>query len=80
MNTGALSPEEVLIDRENTSRLEEELREQLSPLENEVLNLQILGLAYTQIAEILGKTPKQIDNARSRIKNKWKTAVKSLSS
>lgn len=74
-NAMSRSPEEELIDRENTSHLEEELRAQLSPLENEVLNLQILGFSYTQIAGILGKTPKQIDNARNRIRNKLKAAV-----
>ncbi len=69
---GSVDPETVLIDRENVEVLEKKIEEALSPMEREVLNLTLVGLSYTQIAEILGKTPKQIDNALQRIRRKLK--------
>ena len=48
----------------------EQLREQLSVLERQVLDAYLEGKNYRQIAEELGKSPKTIDNALSRIKGK----------
>ena len=46
------------------------LKEQLSDLENRVLYLHLLGTDYRTIAELIGKSPKAVDNALQRIKNK----------
>ncbi|MCD8153271.1 MAG: RNA polymerase sporulation sigma factor SigH [Clostridiales bacterium] len=64
------NPEEILIDRENVRILEEEIREGLSPLENRVLECYLDGYGYGEIAEILDKPPKSIDNALQRIRGK----------
>ena len=48
----------------------EQLKEQLSPLENHVLYLHLVGTDYRTIAEILEKSPKSIDNALQRIRTK----------
>ncbi len=64
------NPEDLVIDKEKVSMIEYELGKCLSPLEKTVYNLYIEGMDYRQIAERLGKTPKAIDNARSRIKIK----------
>lgn len=48
------------------------IEESLSSSEYEVYKLLISGLAYNEIAKVLGKTPKQIDNAIQRIKYKLK--------
>lgn len=48
------------------------IEKSLSSSEYEVYKLLISGLSYNEIAKILGKTPKQIDNAIQRIKNKVK--------
>ena len=57
------NPEELVIDKENTSMIEYELVRRLSDLEKQVLGLYMQDLKYIQIAEVLGKEPKTIDNA-----------------
>ena len=64
------SPEDMLIDREQTENLEQKIYDNLSDLERKVLNLRLTGLAYTDIARILGRDEKSTDNALSRIKVK----------
>ena len=59
-------------ETENVSALENEMEKSLSSLENRVLHLYLEGNSYTEIAEILGKTPKSIDNALRRIRKKIK--------
>jgi len=70
------NPEELLIDRENAEHLDEELEQHLSGMERDVLNLYLMGTGYVQIADILGKTPKQIDNALQRIRRKLREIMK----
>ena len=67
------NPESILIDRENVEALENEIKKSLSPLENRVLQLYLDGNGYMDIARILGKTPKSIDNALRRIRGKFKS-------
>ncbi|MCF2555102.1 RNA polymerase sporulation sigma factor SigH [Faecalicatena contorta] len=64
------NPEELLISQEYTRLLESKLEEQLSDLENRVLYLHLLGTDYRTIAKLLDKSPKTVDNALQRIKNK----------
>ncbi len=52
------------------------IEKSLSTSEYEVYKLLISGLSYHEIAKILGKQPKQIDNAIQRIKNKIKDILK----
>ena len=63
-------PEQLVIEQENFTAFWEQLREQLSALERQVLDAYLEGKNYRQIAEKLGKSPKTIDNALSRIKGK----------
>lgn len=65
-----LNPEEMLIDKENTSMIQYELGKRLSQFEQQVLQFYLEGLSYIQIAEELKKEPKSIDNALQRIKAK----------
>ena len=48
----------------------ENLKNSLSDLENRVLYLHLLGTEYKKIAGLLDKSPKTIDNALQRIRNK----------
>ncbi len=57
---------------EEFDELLEFIEKSLSSSEYEVYKLLIAGLSYNEIAKILGKSPKQIDNAIQRIKNKVK--------
>lgn len=70
--SGAQSPEEMVIDRENVERLEQKIEESLSPFEKQVLDLYLTGMSYVQIARVLGKDEKSTDNALSRLKTKIK--------
>jgi RNA polymerase sporulation-specific sigma factor len=72
------NPEELVIDKENTSMIEYELVRRLSDLEKQVLGLYMQDLKYVQIAEVLGKEPKTIDNALTRIKTKLNQVLKEI--
>lgn len=65
-----MNPEELFIDKENEGFIEEQLHENLSSFELEVADLYIAGVNYSQIAEILERTPKSVDNAIQRIRSK----------
>ena len=69
------SPETIVIARENVDDLETRIRRCLSPLENQVLELYLLGEDYSQISKTLGKTKKSVDNALQRIKGKVRLCV-----
>lgn len=64
------NPEQMVIAQENAQQFWEEAKKHLSELEREVLDEYLTGLNYRQIAEKLGKSPKTIDNALSRIRAK----------
>ena len=64
------NPESIIIDRESTQALQEEIARILSPMENKVLEGYLRGDSYTQIGERLGKSYKSIDNALHRIRRK----------
>ena len=67
-----VNPEDLLIDKENAQQLEKQIEKELSPFENQVLDLYLTGMGYVQIAKVLGKDEKSTDNALSRIKGKVK--------
>lgn len=71
-----LNPEELVIDKENTSMIEYELESRLSEFEKKVLSLYLEGVKYIEIAKILKKEPKSIDNALQRIKGKLNKVLK----
>ena len=62
--------ENKIIDDENTNELIRNIQKQLTPLESAVFELKISGFTYREIADILDKDSKSIDNAISRIKTK----------
>ena len=64
------NPEELFIDKEYFSMMEQELKKRLSDLESRVLHLHLMGEDYRSIATLLDKSPKSIDNALQRIKQK----------
>ncbi len=64
------NPEEIVIDQEDYASMEEEISRMLSSLENQVLTYYLHGLSYQQIAKIMGRHEKSIDNALQRAKGK----------
>lgn len=71
----SMNPEEMLIDRENTQRLETKLMERLSEFEKDILTLYLQDYSYSQIARVMNKKPKAIDNGLQRIKKKLNEAL-----
>ena len=69
-NSVSPSPEDEIISKENVEDINEYIIKALSDLEIEVLHLYMDGKNYKEIAKILDKTPKSIDNALQRIKKK----------
>jgi len=63
-------PEEMIINREEIEGIEEKLNEILSKLEAKVLSLYLQGKSYSEIALILDRHVKSIDNALQRVKRK----------
>ena len=67
------NPEKLVIEQEIWRDFYKKLFAGLSSMEQKVLGLYLEGSNYVQIAEIMGKEPKSIDNALQRIRQKIKT-------
>ena len=63
-------PESLLIDRENYSSVEDKINKSLSTFELDVLMLYLEDRSYKEIAKILSRDEKAVDNAVQRIKKK----------
>jgi RNA polymerase sporulation-specific sigma factor len=63
-------PEALFTGKEEMTRIEGKINEVLSPFELEVLYSYLQGLSYQEIAKILDKDAKSVDNALQRIKKK----------
>jgi len=66
----AASPEQMMIEQEAKEEFFQRLQEKLSSMEKKVLYLYLEGNSYTQIAELMRKAPKSIDNSLQRIRGK----------
>ena len=64
-----------IVKDEKYEELQSNIKAQLSDSEYQVYSLMISGLKYNEIAIILDKTPKQVDNTIQRIKNKIKVLI-----
>ena len=69
------NPESIVIDQENARDLQQKFMGFLSPMERKVLDLYLRGEGYVEIARILNKSPKSIDNALQRIRSKIREAL-----
>ncbi|MBQ4649170.1 MAG: RNA polymerase sporulation sigma factor SigH [Firmicutes bacterium] len=63
-------PEVMILFREALDDLQAHDSGMFSSLEWQVWSLKLKGHSYVEIAEILGKSPKSVDNALQRIKKK----------
>lgn len=71
-------PLQKITSQEDLNELIESIKKELSSLEYEVYEFMVQGLSYQDIALILSKTPKQIDNTMQRIKNKIREMVREV--
>lgn len=66
----AQNPEELIIGREDLLSIRDRVESVLSSLEQEVLAAYLDGKSYQEIARMLGRHVKSIDNALQRVKRK----------
>lgn len=66
----SMEPEIQLLHKETYENLASNNEKIFSKMELKVLSEKMKGLDYKEIAEVLGKTPKSIDNTLQRIKKK----------
>lgn len=69
------NPESMLLDSENFNEIINIARKELTDFELQVFELRISDFGYKEIAEILEKDIKAIDNALQRIKTKLKKTI-----
>jgi len=69
-------PEELLIGQESYVSIESRIDQALSPLERKVLAAYLDGKSYQEIADMLGRHVKSIDNALQRVKHKLEKLIK----
>ncbi|MGM9849479.1 MAG: sigma-70 family RNA polymerase sigma factor [Bacilli bacterium] len=64
------NPENILISEEGKKEILDIIDNNLTDFEKQVINLKINGFKYKEIADMLGKDVKYIDNCIQKIKNK----------
>ncbi|MCC8097215.1 MAG: RNA polymerase sporulation sigma factor SigH [Eubacterium sp.] len=64
------NPETLIIGNEERENIEAKILKSLSKFEKQVLVYHLRGLKYTEIAKLMNKEDKSIDNALQRIKKK----------
>ena len=69
------NPENILLSEEKMQDLKDKASELLTNFEMQVFELKINDFTYTEIAEILNRDIKSIDNAIQRIKTKLKDDI-----
>lgn len=68
--SGAPTPEDLLIFNEEIDTINSFVENNLSKTERKVFKLNLLGLSYSEIAEILDCSVKSVDNTLQRIRKK----------
>ena len=71
-------PNKILLDKENEKEMISKFKKLLNKNENEISELKLYGLNNQEIASLIGKDKKSVENTLFRIKNKYKTKYKNL--
>ena len=69
------NPEDLFISQEELEHIQNEINTTLSPLEQQVLAAFLNGKSYQEIAEMIGRHAKSIDNALQRVKRKLEKLI-----
>lgn len=72
------NPEIIIENKEEEKKLVEAVKNKLTDYEEQVFELLITDFNYREIADILDKDKKAIDNAIQRIRNKVKDTIKEM--
>lgn len=65
-----LSPEEELIKRQKVKEIIKEMNQVLKPIQKQILKLYFNNYSYVEIAKVIGKDTKFVDNNLTQIKKK----------
>ena len=79
LSDNSLNPEQQIINKEQTNNFFNKIKEELTELEMQVLDLKMAGFTYKEIGDILDKDCKAIDNAVQRIRVKVKKILDNAS-
>ena len=71
-----MSPDEIMESEEKLNEINKIIDTMLSPLEKTVIEMYLDGKNYREIAKIINKEEKSVDNALNRAKNKLRNALK----
>lgn len=71
-------PLENILKEEKLQELNMKIKDELSDIEYEVYSLMISGLRYNEIAILLDKNLKQIDNTMQRVKSKIRKILQNM--
>lgn len=71
-----MSPDEIMESEEKLNEINKIIDTMLSPLEKTVIEMYLDGKNYREIAKIIKKEEKSVDNALNRAKNKLRNALK----
>ena len=74
------NPERIVMDEEETDKLIDSIKGTLTEFELQVFELMLSYFKYGEIAEILDKEKKQVDNAMQRIKTKVREKLSEIKS
>ena len=70
------NPEKIVLNEEMNNELIGLVKEKFTGFESQVFDLMLSYFSYKEIAQMLDKEPKQVDNAIQRIKFKVKETLK----
>lgn len=71
-DTENINPEAIILNEEQEKITINRLLGKLSALEKEILSYYMEGMSYSEIAKLIGKTEKSVDNAIQRIRLKMR--------
>ena len=71
-DTENINPEAIILNEEQEKLTINRLLGKLSALEKEILSYYMEGMSYSEIAKLIGKTEKFVDNAIQRIRLKMR--------
>lgn len=71
-DTDNVNPENIILNEEQEKLARKRLLGKLSKLEKEILSYYLEGMSYSEIAGIIGRPEKSVDNAIQRIRSKMK--------
>ena len=69
-DTENINPESIILNEEQENLTMNHMLGKLSKLEKEILSYYIEGMSYSEIAQIIGRSEKSVDNAIQRIRAK----------